>query len=154
MTRTKLGLASKFGARYSTPLKQEYMKIEKEQKRLHECPKCGKKGLKHVSFAIWECRKCSARMAGGAWLPQTETGGIVDKIVRKGEKPVEVLKELEKTDEHETSEAKAEARKEKIGRSRAKWKKPREESEQSQQEIDEKDNEMQAEDAREEDENY
>lgn len=88
---TKLRSASRFGARYSTPLKEIYRDVEDIQKNLQECPKCNRTALRRRGFARWECRKCGAIIAGGAFTPHTKLGNIVERIVRKGEKLEEVL---------------------------------------------------------------
>jgi len=90
---TKLGSASRFGARYGTPLKQEVNEIEKIQKTAQICPQCGKKSLKRKGYAKWVCKKCGAVVAGGAYYPQTDVGAIVERIINKGEKYVEIVKE-------------------------------------------------------------
>jgi large subunit ribosomal protein L37Ae len=93
---TKLGSASRFGSRYGTPLKQEVRDIEKVQKTAQICPQCGKKSLKRKGYAKWACKKCGTVLAGGAYYPQTDTGAVVERIIKKGEKYEEVAKELVK----------------------------------------------------------
>jgi len=90
---TKLGSASRFGSRYGTPLKQEVNEIEKIQKTAQICPQCGKKSLKRKGYAKWVCKKCGAVVAGGAYYPQTDVGAIVERIINKGEKYAEIVKE-------------------------------------------------------------
>ncbi|RLG21118.1 50S ribosomal protein L37ae [Candidatus Micrarchaeota archaeon] len=101
----KLGSAARYGARYSSVLKQKVNKIEKIQKRPQICPQCGRKSLKRVSFAIWECSKCGLIMAGGAYSPRTRIGLAAEKIVSgKGSKE-EVLSLLEEENKEEKVEA-------------------------------------------------
>lgn len=91
---TKLRSASRFGVRYGTPLKEVVRDIELVQKSRQICPQCRKKALKRRGYSIWICAKCGAKIAGGAYAPQTGVGQLVDRIVRKGEKLEEVVKEL------------------------------------------------------------
>ncbi len=99
MAKTKLGSASRYGARYSTPLKQIVRDIEEIQKKKQVCPVCGRKSLKRKGNSIWECSKCGAVIAGGAYEPTTKVGEAVRKIVSR-QKPV-TLEEVEKVEELE-----------------------------------------------------
>lgn len=106
MAKTKLRSASRFGARYSSPLKKVFADVEDIEKRPQECPKCFRKSLVHKNYGIWYCKKCKARIAGGAYQPQTIIGSLAERIVRKGEKISEseiaqkvAVKEIEKTEE-------------------------------------------------------
>ncbi len=92
--RTKLGSTSRFGARYSSPLKQVVMEIEKVQKSRQICPQCRRKSLKRRGYSLWICGKCGAKIAGGAYEPQTGIGQLVERIVKKGETLEEAKKEL------------------------------------------------------------
>jgi large subunit ribosomal protein L37Ae len=105
MTRTKLGSASRFGSRYGSPLKKKVRDIEKVQKRAQECPQCGRRSLKRKGYARWECKKCGAVMAGGAYSPQTGVGTIARRIVERGEKYEEVAEEIEAAEAEAAGEA-------------------------------------------------
>ena len=83
---TKLKSTGRFGARYSTPLKNVVRDIESVQKAKHPCPQCGKTAVKRKGYAVWECRSCGTKFAGGAYQPQTDVGAMAERIVRKGEK--------------------------------------------------------------------
>ncbi len=48
--------------------------MQRKAKSKYECPKCGKIALKRVSFAIWVCKSCGAKIAGGAYQPNTDVG--------------------------------------------------------------------------------
>lgn len=78
----KVGVTGKFGARYGVKAKNKYRKIEEKQRKYHVCPNCGHLKLKREGTAIWTCRKCGAKFAGGAYVPQTDTGAEVKKTIR------------------------------------------------------------------------
>lgn len=104
MTKTKLGSASRFGPRYGTPLKQVVREIEKTQKTRQICPQCGRKSLKRKGYSVWVCKKCDAKVAGGAYEPQTGMGKLVERIVKKSEKYEEIAEEVKKTEALEKGE--------------------------------------------------
>ena len=81
--KTKLKSASRFGSRYSTPLKQIVRDIENEQKARQKCPQCGRKSLKRKGYSLWKCSKCGAEIAGGAYKPQTAVGKMAERIIKK-----------------------------------------------------------------------
>ncbi|MEA2054628.1 MAG: 50S ribosomal protein L37Ae [Candidatus Thermoplasmatota archaeon] len=78
----KTGVTGKFGARYGVKAKNKHRKIEEKQRKYHKCPNCGHFKLKRESTAIWVCGKCGAKFAGGAYIPQTDAGTEVKKIIK------------------------------------------------------------------------
>ncbi|HLE47142.1 MAG TPA: hypothetical protein VI818_02505, partial [Candidatus Thermoplasmatota archaeon] len=62
--------------------------IEIRQKGVHMCPSCGAPKLKRLNTSIWQCRKCSAKFAGGAYVPKTDAAlgaekqiqGVIEKL--------------------------------------------------------------------------
>ncbi len=74
---------ARFGARYGVSVKKRYEAIEEKQRRKHLCPKCGFEKVQRVSTGIFNCKKCNAKYAGGAFYPQTLSGGIISKMVDK-----------------------------------------------------------------------
>ena len=67
----KVGSTGRFGARYGRGVKVVVKKIEEKQRMSYVCPSCKSKTLKRVSAGIWQCRKCKAKFAGGAYSPDT-----------------------------------------------------------------------------------
>jgi len=63
----KLKGAKRFGPRYGRTVKYLFDKIEQEQRRLHECPKCKRVQVKRLAYGIWQCRKCDAKFASKAY---------------------------------------------------------------------------------------
>ncbi len=57
----------RFGARYGGSIKARFGKVENRQKASYECPSCKAKKVKRVSIGIWQCRKCSTKLAGRAY---------------------------------------------------------------------------------------
>jgi len=80
----KVGPVGRFQARYGVRARTVTKNIEVIQRAKHECPICGHKKVKRVSTAIWQCRKCGTKYSGGAYLPETESGQNVEKML-KGE---------------------------------------------------------------------
>lgn len=80
----KVGPAGRFQARYGVRARTRVRNVEILQKAKHICPSCGHQKVKRVSTGIWQCKKCGTKFAGGAYLPQTETGQNVKKMF-KGE---------------------------------------------------------------------
>jgi len=80
----KVGPTGRFQARYGVRARTRVRNVEVLQKAKHICPSCGHQKVKRVSTSIWQCRKCEAKFAGGAYLPQTETGQNIKKML-KGE---------------------------------------------------------------------
>ncbi|MEM0372410.1 MAG: 50S ribosomal protein L37ae [archaeon] len=106
--KTKLGSASRFGARYSTPLKQVVNDIERVQKSRQICPQCGRKSLKRRGYSKWQCSKCGVTMAGGAYEPKTAVGDLVEKIVKRKvskEELSRITEQIEKIQQEEKGEA-------------------------------------------------
>ena len=79
----KVGSAGRFQARYGVKSRTRIRNVESQQLLKHKCPSCGQKKVKRVSTSIWECKKCGIKFAGGAYIPTTEAGVNVDKILNK-----------------------------------------------------------------------
>ena len=80
----KVGPAGRFKARYGVRARTRLRNVEIIQRAKHTCPTCGHQKVKRVSTSIWKCRKCGVKFAGGAYLPRTESGQNVEKML-KGE---------------------------------------------------------------------
>lgn len=79
----KVGSTGRYQARYGVKSRTRVRIIENQQLMKHLCPSCGQKKVKRTSTSIWECKKCGVKFAGGAYLPSTEAGENLDKIMKK-----------------------------------------------------------------------
>jgi large subunit ribosomal protein L37Ae len=89
----KVGPAGRFSSRYGVKARTRLRNVELAQRQKHICPSCGHKKVKRVSTSIWQCRKCNIKFAGGAYLPRTESGQNVDKILRGEAVPKDISSE-------------------------------------------------------------
>jgi len=96
----KVGSAGRFQARYGVRARTSIRNVEVQQRAKHICPSCGHKKVKRTSTGIWQCKKCGVKFAGGAYIPRTETGQNIEKMLR-GETitPSEVTEKGEKGEE-------------------------------------------------------
>ncbi len=101
MKTKKLGIAATFGPRYGKKVRDTYRDVMKKQKALYICPKCGKKKVKRIGYALWECQACGYRFAGGAYTPFTELGKVAVRVVSSHVVGEEAIKEIEEAEEKE-----------------------------------------------------
>jgi large subunit ribosomal protein L37Ae len=95
MGRTKkVGPTRGLGPRYGSTVRKRYIKIMKEMKQPHRCPRCGFSRVKRESVGIWKCRKCGYTYTGGAYTPTTKLG-VIAKRSAKGLPVEETLKPTE-----------------------------------------------------------
>ena len=80
----KVGSAGRFGSRYGVRARTRVRNVEIQQKAKHICPSCGHQKVKRISTSIWQCGKCNVKFAGGAYIPRTESGQNIEKML-KGE---------------------------------------------------------------------
>ena len=78
----KVGSAGRFQARYGVKSRTRIRNIENQQFLKHKCPSCGQQKVKRTSTSIWQCKKCGIKFAGGAYIPKTESGQNVEKMLR------------------------------------------------------------------------
>ncbi len=125
----KVKSTGRLGVRYGVGIRKRLLKVESEQKKKHLCPRCGYASLKRLSKGIFFCKKCRNKFSGGAYIPSSATGRIIEKMVGQ-RKFTPYLEELaggaespeEKTGKKEEKEKKAEAEKPKAeGKEREKW---------------------------------
>ena len=100
----KVGPAGRFQARYGVRARTRLRNVELVQRAKHNCPSCGHQRVKRVSTSIWQCGKCGIKFAGGAYIPKTESGQNVEKILRSDspsskEESIPEPKEIKEKDE-------------------------------------------------------
>ncbi|MEO2117710.1 MAG: 50S ribosomal protein L37Ae [Methanocaldococcus sp.] len=79
----KVGPTGRFGPRYGLKIRVRVRDVEVKAKKKYKCPVCGFPKLKRVSTSIWVCGKCGAKIAGGAYTPETGAGKAVMKAIRR-----------------------------------------------------------------------
>ncbi len=57
----------RLGPRYGRTIRVKLEKIERKQKSFYICPSCSKKAVERIAVGIWQCKKCSAKIAGKAY---------------------------------------------------------------------------------------
>ena len=67
----KVGIVGKYATRYGASLRKMVKKIEISQHDTYVCPFCGKRAMKRTVVGIWNCKKCTKVVAGGARTPTT-----------------------------------------------------------------------------------
>jgi len=86
----KVGPAGRLGSRYGVRTRTKLRNVELIQKAKHICPSCGHLKVKRISTSIWQCKKCGVKFAGGAYIPKTESGQNIEKILKGEVKPSEI----------------------------------------------------------------
>lgn len=99
--KKKVFSTGRFGARYGVGIRKRVIKIELKQKQKYSCPTCISGRLKRLDRGIFLCRKCRTSFAGGTFVPQTLTGGIIKKMVTQ-KKFLPLQEELALVQEEET----------------------------------------------------
>lgn len=79
----KLGRAARFGGRYGFKVKYRWLAVDVPQHQKHVCPSCGYQKVRRLDVGVFSCKKCSFRFAGGAYIPTTLAGAIIQKMVQQ-----------------------------------------------------------------------
>ena len=79
----KSSSAGRFGPRYGRKIRVKISNIEAQMKQKHKCPQGGRKSVKRINTAIWQCSKCETTFAGGTYLPDTPVGSASQKASLK-----------------------------------------------------------------------
>ena len=66
--------------RYGAKHRKKLAAVEKMQRTLYECPKCGKNSVRRQGNALWKCKACGATMAGAAYELSTPAGRTVKPL--------------------------------------------------------------------------
>jgi len=92
----KVGPAGRYQARYGVKSRTIIRNVEYLQRAKHICPSCGHKKVKRLSTSIWQCKKCGAKFAGGAYTPKTETGQNLERFLRGEIEQLEIASKPQK----------------------------------------------------------
>ncbi len=76
----KAGITARFGPRYGDRLRKRVLEIETKEKGDIKCPKCENPTMKRLSTGVWHCRRCGAKMTGGAWELHTAQGRVAWRV--------------------------------------------------------------------------
>ena len=109
--------AGRLGARYGVGIRKKLLKVEDKQKKYYSCPSCGFERARRDAAGLYNCRKCKAKFAGGAYIPVTLPGSIVQKMVSQRSflpKAKELIVATEKTEKETTKEEKHEKKETKV----------------------------------------
>ncbi len=92
----KFGSVKRFGPRYGKRIKDKLAKVEQKQKMPNTCPYCKKPTAERIAAGIWQCSKCRAKFAGGAYfLEEKVTKAVAEEketpVVLKSKKSEEVV---------------------------------------------------------------
>lgn len=72
---------AKWGVRTGASLRKRYLAVLAQKKDTYVCSVCGKKAVRRISNAVWQCKACGTTFAGGAFTPYTEAGRTVQRII-------------------------------------------------------------------------
>ncbi|MFA5077114.1 MAG: 50S ribosomal protein L37ae [Candidatus Micrarchaeia archaeon] len=70
-------------SKYSAKMRNLYDAARRLKQDRYVCPKCGKKNVKRVGNALWKCRSCEAKIAGGAYSLSTGVGVTANRVIRE-----------------------------------------------------------------------
>ncbi|MCS7118982.1 MAG: 50S ribosomal protein L37Ae [Archaeoglobaceae archaeon] len=79
--KKKVKQAAKFGAGFGLSVRRKWLEIDIPQRQKYVCKKCGKRAVKRIGTAIWECRSCGYKFAGGCYTPSTTAMKILEREV-------------------------------------------------------------------------
>ena len=69
--------------RYGRKVRLNYNKAKEKASSLYECPKCGKKKVKRIGFALWQCSSCKATFAGAAYELESAEGKTIKRMIKE-----------------------------------------------------------------------
>ena len=96
----KVGPAGRFQSRYGVRARSRLRNVEIVQRKKHICPSCKHVAVKRLGSGIYSCYKCGIKFAGGSYIPKTDGGIQVEKIIR-GDKTASNLVQNDKNEEVE-----------------------------------------------------
>ncbi len=95
MATRKLKSVARYGARYGKKIRVRMLKVERDQHKKQPCPRCGLGTLKRKAAGLYACTKCQTEFAGGAYVPRTLAGTLVQRMIaQKGATSARLAAEL------------------------------------------------------------
>jgi len=70
--------------RYGARIRKLVAAAEAKRKEKYVCPKCDKKKVVRIGYALWKCKGCGAMFAGGAYTFTTDAGDVAKRFVEEG----------------------------------------------------------------------
>lgn len=67
--------------RYGVKIRAKRNAAVEQQRAKYECPRCGKRKVKRLGYARWQCHACKLVFAGGAYTPTTAVGEAARKAL-------------------------------------------------------------------------
>lgn len=52
---------------YGKKIRQAVSEANKKSRKKYKCPSCSRTSIRRVANGVWQCRKCSAKFASGAF---------------------------------------------------------------------------------------
>lgn len=83
MATLKVKSAGKFGSRYGVRVRRNFLAVEAKQNQESNCPRCGSIRVSRLNRGVFYCGKCENEFVGGAFVPETLTGGIVKRMIQQ-----------------------------------------------------------------------
>ena len=72
-------------AKYGRRIRKLVDAATKKKNDAYECPKCRKKSVKRISYALWKCNSCNTKIAGGAYSLSTSVAETARRMLAKEE---------------------------------------------------------------------
>ena len=64
----KVGNTGWMGPRYGIRIRRRVLELDRQRRKPAACPRCSTVTIHRVSTGVFECRRCGARYASGAYL--------------------------------------------------------------------------------------
>lgn len=69
------------GSHYGVKIRKRMREVLEVQRSEFTCPTCGKPKVVRRGLALWECKACGVKIAGGAYAMETPVGAAARKTL-------------------------------------------------------------------------